>query len=106
MDFRCAAFNSLTQSFGAAGIVKDVVGPKGSVSIVSSIDESSDIASHSLAEALRVHPNGLGVEDTIISIKDTPDHDGLCVRQVCIDQLASSVSAVHFGRLPVVTRTR
>ena len=62
--------------------MKDVVGPKGSVSIVSSIDESSDIASHSLAESLRVHPNGLGVEDKIISIEDTPDHDGLCLRQV------------------------
>ena len=63
-------------------LVKDVVGPKGSVSIVSSIDESSDIASHSLAEALRVHPNGLGVEDKMIAIADTPDHDGLCLRQV------------------------
>jgi hypothetical protein len=40
--------------------VKDVVGPKGSVSIVSSIEDSSDIQSHSLAEALLVHPNGLG----------------------------------------------
>ena len=62
-------------------LVKDVVGPKGSVSIVSSIDESSDIASHSLAEALRVHPNGLGVQDKTISIADVPDHDGLCLRQ-------------------------
>ena len=67
---------------GDVASVKDVVGPKGSVSIVSSIDESSDIASHSLAESLRVHPNGLGVEDKIISIEDTPDHDGLCLRQV------------------------
>lgn len=33
-----------------AFFVKDVVGPKGSVSIVSSIDDSSDISSHSLAE--------------------------------------------------------
>ena len=39
-----------------AFFVKDVVGPGGSVSIVSSIDDSSDIQSHSLAEALRFHP--------------------------------------------------
>ena len=39
-----------------AFFVKDVVGPAGSVSIVSSIDDSSDIQSHSLAEALRFHP--------------------------------------------------
>eukprot|EP01045_Picozoa_sp_COSAG04_P032424 COSAG04_NODE_6351_length_1350_cov_0.798561_2_plen_159_part_00 len=115
-----------------AFFVKDVVGPAGSVSIVSSIDDSSDIQSHSLAEALRYHPTvrppaaanpdrwgtsrwsggwvlpaavgqrgegtgglaaparltmervvaqGLGVEDEMIPIDDTPEHEELCERQ-------------------------
>ena len=74
-----------------AFFVKDVIGPKGSVSIVAAhaagTGQSADLASHTGAEALRVHHAGLGVDgefardDEMITLKDEPNHDELCLRE-------------------------
>ncbi len=74
-----------------AFFVKDVIGPKGSVSIVAtragSAGRSSDLESHTSTEALRVHhaeltENGeFARPDEIIQIADEPDHDELCYRE-------------------------
>ena len=68
-----------------AFFVKDVVGPKGSVSIVSGQSSGSDdIDSHSKTNALRLHhaerdaQGAFAREDEIISTEDEPDHQGLC----------------------------
>ena len=74
-----------------AFFVKDVIGPKGSVSIVAALasgaGRSADLASHTKTEALRVHHAGLAADgsfaqaDDIISVEDEPDHDELCRRE-------------------------
>lgn len=74
-----------------AFFVKDVFGPKGSVSIVAkeagSSGKSSSIESHTKTEAIRFHSaeldkNGkLAKEDIWINLKDEPDHQELCNRQ-------------------------
>jgi predicted dehydrogenase len=74
-----------------AFFVKDVVGPKGSLSIVaqqaSGAGKSSDVNAHTQTEALRLHhaalkPDGtLARSDEIITIDDEPDHDALCQRE-------------------------
>ena len=74
-----------------AFFVKDVIGPKGSVSIVaaqaSAVGRSADLESHTKTEALRVHHAGLAADgsfaqaDDIIAIADEPDHDELCRRE-------------------------
>ncbi|MEM7383752.1 MAG: Gfo/Idh/MocA family oxidoreductase [Verrucomicrobiota bacterium] len=74
-----------------AFFVKDVVGPKGSVSIVadkaSGDSESANIDSHTKTESLRVHHAELGPDqefvkpDDIINLEDEPDHDALCERE-------------------------
>ena len=68
-----------------AFFVKDVVGPHGSVSIVSGqTSDSDDIDAHSKTNALRLHHaerNAQGEfvrEDELISTADEPDHQGLC----------------------------
>lgn len=71
-----------------AFFVKDVIGPKGSVSIVDESgerkDESADIDSHSKTGGLLVHSaevNDLGNfahKDNWFSTADEPDHDALC----------------------------
>lgn len=69
-----------------AYFVKDVIGPRGSISISSAGQEtqSDDIDSHTKAEALRLHHAALDSsghfarKDEIIDLRDTPDHDGLC----------------------------
>ncbi len=71
-----------------AFFVKDVIGPKGSVSIVDESgerkDESADIDSHSKTGGLLLHSaevNDLGNfahKDTWFSTADEPDHDALC----------------------------
>lgn len=68
-----------------AFFVKDVMGPKGSVSIVEEAKvDSDDIEGHTKTGALRLHhaqlgPNGhFAKNDEIISTADEPDHDGLC----------------------------
>ncbi|MCM8532018.1 MAG: Gfo/Idh/MocA family oxidoreductase [Lentisphaeraceae bacterium] len=74
-----------------AFFVKDVWGPKGSVTITaknaSSEDQSDNVDAHTKTEMIRVHSseqdaeNNFVNEDQWISTEDEPDHDGLCVRE-------------------------
>jgi predicted dehydrogenase len=74
-----------------AFFVKDVVGPKGCVTIsakdASGEGASADVDSHSKTEALRLHYSELNdegqfvKEDDWITTDDEPDHDGLCYRE-------------------------
>ena len=73
-----------------AFFVKDVVGPKGCVSIAGVKEgetESDDIDSHSKAASLKLHHAELDENDRfkkpdeIIDCADEPDHDGLCARE-------------------------
>jgi predicted dehydrogenase len=72
-----------------AFFVKDLIGPKGSVSIA--MDEkkagSSDVNSHTKTNALRLHHAQLDADgkflrqDDIISMEDEPGHQELCNRE-------------------------
>lgn len=74
-----------------AFFVKDVIGPKGSVSIVikeaSKEGMSDSIEAHTKTESLRFHHAGLNAknqflqEDTLINLQDEPDHQELCNRE-------------------------
>ena len=74
-----------------AFFVKDVVGPKGCVSIVAetaaAAGQSSNVDAHSKTEALRLHHSELKEDgtfrksDEVIRLDDEPDHDGLCHRE-------------------------
>ncbi len=75
-----------------AFFVKDVVGPRGSVSIVKDPNEataggSDDIDSHTRTNCLRVHhaaidgSNEFVEPDQFISTEDEPDHQALCRRE-------------------------
>lgn len=74
-----------------AFFVKDVVGPKGSVSIVAKNaggeGKSDSIESHTKTESLRFHHAALdknekfSKEDTWINLEDEPDHQELCNRE-------------------------
>jgi predicted dehydrogenase len=74
-----------------AFFVKDVIGPKGSVSIVAQratrSGRSADIDSHTSVEALRIHHAALAADgsfargDEIVGVDDEPDHDELCRRE-------------------------
>lgn len=74
-----------------AYFVKDVVGPKGCVSIVDREGErksdSSDVDSHTATNSLRVHyqdrddSDEFTRKDEWIDTTDEPDHDGLCLRE-------------------------
>jgi predicted dehydrogenase len=74
-----------------AFFVKDVVGPKGSVSIVAKTaggeGKSDSIESHTKTESLRYHHADLdsnekfAKEDTWINLEDEPDHQELCNRE-------------------------
>lgn len=74
-----------------AFFVKDVVGPKGSVSIVAKKAEgegqSDSIESHTKTESLRFHCADLDKnekflkEDNWINLEDEPDHQELCNRE-------------------------
>ncbi|MGE9267185.1 MAG: Gfo/Idh/MocA family protein [Verrucomicrobiales bacterium] len=74
-----------------AFFVKDVVGPKGCVTIsakeATSEGASSSVDDHSKTEALRLHHAELDAEgnfvkaDDWIETSDEPDHDGLCHRE-------------------------
>lgn len=72
-----------------AFFVKDVVGPKGSISIsgMAEGEETDDVDSHSKAESLKLHYSELddagkfAREDEVIDCADEPDHDGLCYRE-------------------------
>lgn len=74
-----------------AFFVKDVIGPKGCVSIAakeaSATGQSASIESHSKAESLRYHLADLNDQDefihpdTWIDLADEPDHQELCNRE-------------------------
>lgn len=74
-----------------AFFVKDVVGPRGSVSIVattaSGAGKSADIDAHTQTEALRVHHAELRADgtfartDDVIRVEDDPSHNELCRRE-------------------------
>lgn len=74
-----------------AFFVKDVVGPKGCVSIVaenaSTVGKSATVDAHTKTESLRVHYSDLdqdqafSKQDEIIRLDDEPDHDELCARE-------------------------
>ena len=75
-----------------AFFVKDVVGPRGSVSIVKDPNEaaaggSDDIDSHTKTNCLRVHHAAIDARnefvkpDELIGTEDEPDHQALCDRE-------------------------
>lgn len=74
-----------------AFFVKDVIGPKGCVSIVAknagATGKSDDINSHSKTESLRIHHAALtdndefAQPDTWVDMQDEPDHQELCNRE-------------------------
>ncbi len=73
-----------------AFFVKDMIGPKGSVSIAmdEAKTESADVDSHTRTSALRIHhgtlkPDGSGfvTPDEIIRMDDEPGHQELCNRE-------------------------
>jgi len=74
-----------------AFFVKDVVGPKGCVSIVAKAaggeKKSSDIDSHTKTESLLLHHAALRADgaferpDEIVDLADEPDHQELCARE-------------------------
>ena len=61
-----------------ASFVKDVFGPLGSVSLVSTQDTNT-IESHVNADCLKIHR--MNANDYTICLKDSPDHQELCNRQ-------------------------
>ena len=74
-----------------AFFVKDVIGPKGCVSIVAknagATGKSDDVDSHTKTESLRVHRANLNKDDEFvqedewINLTDEPDHNELCERE-------------------------
>lgn len=74
-----------------AYFVKDVIGPKGCVSIVDKQGEratgSADVDSHTKTNSLRVHHQERDQNDQFLrpdewlDMTDEPDHDGLCLRE-------------------------
>jgi hypothetical protein len=74
-----------------AFFVKDVVGPKGCVSIVAekaaAEGQSANVDAHTRTQALRLHHSQLTPEgsfaraDETIRLDDEPDHDQLCHRE-------------------------
>ncbi|QDT36783.1 Gfo/Idh/MocA family protein [Stratiformator vulcanicus] len=86
-----------------AFFVKDVVGPRGSVSInatkAADVGSSADVDSHTQTEALLIHQADLRDDgsfaspDEILQIEDEPDHDELCRReqQFLVDAIQNNV---------------
>jgi predicted dehydrogenase len=75
-----------------AFFVKDVIGPKGCVSIVKDPNEttargSDDIDSHTKTNCIRLHHSDIDANnefvkrDELINTEDEPDHQGLCDRE-------------------------
>jgi predicted dehydrogenase len=74
-----------------AFFVKDVIGPKGSVSIVArsaaGAGNSSNIDAHTKTESLRVHRSARGSDgaflspDEFVDVNSEPGHDDLCLRE-------------------------
>ena len=72
-----------------AFFVKDIMGPKGCVSIVMAEDAggSADMETHTKTSAIRLHHSALSKDgslekpDEVISMADEPGHDELCERE-------------------------
>ena len=70
-----------------AFFVKDIISPKGSVSIIMGDAKSDDINAHTRTSTIRVHhaatdANGVLLRpDTDLSMEGEPDHQGLCDRE-------------------------
>ncbi len=77
-----------------AFFVKDVIGPRGAVSIVAAQPRegaacggSADMATHTSASAIRLHHAALDANqrpvlaDEVFPMEDEPDHDALCGRE-------------------------
>jgi predicted dehydrogenase len=70
-----------------AFFVKDIVSPKGSVSIIMEDAKSDDINTHTRTSTIRIHhaatgPDGAFIHpDTELSMAGEPDHQGLCDRE-------------------------
>ena len=70
-----------------AFFVKDVIGPRGAVSITAPTGGSADHESHTRTDALRLHHSALSAEgtfaraDEVIALDDEPGHDTLCRRE-------------------------
>ena len=68
-----------------AFFVKDVIGPKGSVSIVMAESggevKSDDISAHTKTNQILWHHADLSKPDERIDMRDEPDHDALCERE-------------------------
>jgi predicted dehydrogenase len=70
-----------------AHFVKDVIGPRGAVSITAPSGGSADLESHTRTEALRLHHAALSPDgtfaraDDLLTLDDEPGHDALCRRE-------------------------
>jgi len=74
-----------------AFFVKDVVGPKGCISIVADKaggeGQSANVDAHTQTQALKLHHSELGADgkftkaDDMVRLDDEPDHDELCHRE-------------------------
>ncbi len=73
-----------------AFFIKDVIGPRGSVSIRASeeaLHDSADVAAHTRTDSLLLHRGALDSrgrfleEDRVIKAEAEPDHDALCARE-------------------------
>ena len=68
-----------------AFFVKDVIGPKGSVSIVMAETagnvKSDDINAHTKTNQILLHHADMSKPDERIDMTDEPDHDALCERE-------------------------
>ncbi|WP_421812482.1 Gfo/Idh/MocA family protein [Flagellimonas sp.] len=87
-----------------AFFIKDVIGPKGCVSI-SDADKgaSEDIEGHTKTGSLKLHHSQLDTDgnfvkkDEIISTSDEPDHDGLCLleQEYLLDAIVNDRDLSH-----------
>jgi predicted dehydrogenase len=83
-----------------AHFVKDVVGPRGSATIVAREASSDSVENHTRTACIRVHhadrdANGAFTRsDDLVDTGDEPDHQGLCDReqQALLDAIHGSVS--------------
>jgi predicted dehydrogenase len=111
-----------------AYFVKDVVGPRGAVSLVpddrvragTGLSDSADIDRHTKTDAIRIHHADLGPDrqftcaDDILSMQDEPGHQDLCNRQAAAfrdailqdhDLSASMQAAVDSLRIVLAAQT-
>nr|WP_299383751.1 Gfo/Idh/MocA family oxidoreductase [Allomuricauda sp.] len=87
-----------------AFFIKDVIGPKGSVSISdSNKGDSGDIEGHTKTGSLKLHHSSLDADgnftkkDEIIDTADEPDHDQLCLleQQYLLKAITDDLDLTH-----------